>query len=627
MNLKVTSVSKREQSLAHTAAAVFVIGAEDIRRSGAINLPDVLRMVPGVDVEQIDANSWAISIRGFNQGYSDKVLVLIDGRTAYTPVFSGVYWEHLDMPLEDIERIEVTRGPGAMVWGANAVNGVIDIITKSSKNTQGGLVTAGGGSATNGLGLLQYGGSGGQTETYRAFAKGFYVGNGAQADGSAADDHWQRWHGGFRSDWDPSSRDSVAIEGDLFLNRGRQTATSGFVSTPYDLSFNQPMEDTGGSLLARWDHHLAGGSETSLHAYYDTYRRTDFGTHQGLRSFDLDFQDHVTAGDRNDIVWGFGYRTSTAGLTPGIWVQLRPAWKTDQLFSGFLQDEVRVSGSLWLTLGCKLEHDAYTGFEPEPSLRLAWAPEGSRQTVWAAASRAMRQPSRLDASIWVNMATMPIAPGMVESLQLFGNPHLKAEELRDYELGYRREISPTLSLDADVYYSVYHHLEAMIPELPIVVPGNPVQTIVPFEFANQSHADNYGGEVSVNWKAARRWRISPGYAYLRDNVLLDPAAQQTGMTMAGTFRRNMLQVRSALDLSRRTEFDQSLYYAAGDASSGVPGHTRLDLRLSRKLGESVVASVAGQNLLRPRTWEYGNSYGIVGTQVERSVYGQVTWRF
>ncbi len=628
MNLTVTSVSKRQQTLAHTAAAVFVVQAEDIRRSGALNLPDVLRMVPGVDVEQINASSWAISIRGFDARYSNKVLVLIDGRTVYSPSFSGVYWEHLDMPLEDIERIEVIRGPGATVWGANAVNGVISIITKSSKHTQGGSLTAGGGSQTNGLGLLQYGGSVGQQETYRAFAEGFSVGDAAQADGSPADDRWQRWHTGFRSDWDPTPHDSLMVEGDLSLNKSNQTQWKGWVQTPYDVYYNQPAQDTGGNLLARWDHRSAGGAETSLQTYYDTYRRTDYGVPEVQRIFDLDFQDHLAAGGRNDIVWGVGFRSSMSGLSPGDWVALRPPWKTDRLFSAFLQDEIRLSNSLWLTAGCKIEHNAYTGFEPEPSLRLAWAPPGGSYTVWAAASRAMRQPSRVDTAIWANLETVPIAPGMVESIQMSGNPNIKPEELRDYELGYRREFSPSLSLDADVFFSIYHHLESVEP-LPIAfVPGYPVQVIVPLQYGSGSHGVDSGGEVSLNWNASPRWRIRPGYAYLNSNIRLDPAAQQTGTTdVAGDFPRNMLKFRSVMDLSAKVQFDQSLYYSARVPGSAIPGHARLDLRLSRKLGESAELSVVGQNLLRPRTWEFGNSWGVLGTQVERSVYGQLRWRF
>ena len=628
MNLTVTSVSKREQPLARTAAAVVVIRAEDIRQSGAISLPDVLRMVPGVDVEQIDANSWAVSIRGFSSRYTNKVLVLIDGRTVYTPSFSGVYWEHLDMPLENIERIEVIRGPGATVWGANAVNGVISIITKSSKNTSGGTLVTGGGSQTNSLAVAQYGGNLGTTGSYRAFGKEFSIGNSALGNGSPAYDHWLRLHAGFRSDWNPGSRDSLMVEGDLFANESNESRWNGFLPSPNGPVFNQHTDATGGNLLARWDHRLAGGSETSLQTYYDSYRRTDLGVPETLRTFNLDFQDHLTPGNRNEIVWGLGYRVSSSALAPGYWVAMIPPSMTDQLFSAFLQDEIRVAGPLWLTVGSKVEHNAYTGFEVEPSLRIAWAPPDSRYTLWAAASRAIRQPARLDTTVRVDLETVPIAPGVIEIVQAYGNPHVKAEDLRDYELGYRQEFSKAVSLDIDAFLSFYHNLETAEPQPLVVVPGSPVHVIAPLQFGNMGRAVDYGGELSVNWNVSRRWRIGPGYAYLHSALRQGPASMAMASGgLTGEFPQNMLTVRSALNVTGKVEFDQSLYYTTRLPDGSVRGHARLDLRLARRLGERSEISVVGQNLLRPRTWEYGTFWCVVGTQAERSVYGQLTWRF
>jgi iron complex outermembrane recepter protein len=628
MNVKVTSVSKREQSLSRTAAAVFVINQEDIRRSGATNIPDLLRMAPGVDVEQIDANAWAISVRGFNSRYSNKVLVLIDGRTVYTPSFSGVFWEHLDMPLENIERIEVIRGPGATVWGANAVNGVISIFTKSSKNSKGALVTAGGGSQVHALGLVQYGDTVGTNGAYRAFGKYFDIGNSAMPDGSSAADHWMREHGGFRSDWDLSSRDSLMVQGDLFANQASQTRRSGFIATPFDRIFNQSLDAAGGDVLARWTHTLRDGSQTSFQTYYDTYRRTDMGVPEVLRTFDLDFQHHIAAGDRHDIVWGLGYRVSDSALPPGYAIAFSPPSRTDSLYSGFFQDEIRASDSLWLTIGCKLEHNAYTGLETEPSVRLAWNPPGSRHTLWAAASKAIRQPARADADINTELATIPLSADSVQVLRVFGNPRIKDEQLRDYELGYRSEFTKTLSLDVATFLSFYRHLETTEPQPMVIIPGSPLQVEIPMLFDNKAHAVNYGGELSLNWNATPRWRISPGYSYLHATIRLDPSSQgQAEFDLADSFPRHMFEIRSSLNLWRRTEFDQSLYYTARLPGGSIPGHARLDLRLGRRLGESAEISLVGQNLLRPRSAEYGDSYDIVGTQSVRSVYAQITWRF
>ena len=628
MNITVTSVSKKEQSLARTAAAVFVINREDIRRSGATNIPDLLRMAPGVDVEQIDANAWAISVRGFNSRYSNKVLVLIDGRAVYTPSFSGVFWEHLDMPLEDIDRIEVIRGPGSTVWGANAVNGVISIFTKSAKDTKGGLVTAGAGTQVHALGLAQYGGAAGKDGAYRAYGKAFDIGNSATPAGSSAADHWMRVHGGFRSDWDLSSHDSLMVQGDLFANEASQTRRTSFVATPLDLIFNQSLDAAGGDVLARWDHSLAGGSRTSFQTYFDTYRRTDMGVPEVVRTFDLDFQHHVEVGARQDIVWGLGYRVSTSGLSPGYAIALSPPSRTDGLYSGFVQDEIRVSDSLWFTVGGKLEHNAYTGIEVEPSLRLAWSPPGGRHTVWAAASKAIRQPARVDAAIRTDLETIPLSPYLVQVLRFSGNPLIKDEELRDYELGYRAEIAKTVSLDATTFLSFYRHLQTTEPQAPVLISGSPALLIVPLEYDNKARAVTYGGELSLRWSVTSRWRISPGYSYLHATIRQDPSSQATAVdTVAGEFPRHMIQIRSSVNLSRRTEFDQSLYYTARLPGGGVPGHARLDLRLARHFGERAEISLVGQNLLRPRAMEYGDSFAIIGTQAVRSVYAQVAWRF
>jgi iron complex outermembrane receptor protein len=628
MDITITSVSKREQKLSRAAAAVFVITQEDIRRSGAVNIPDLLRMAPGVDVEQIDANAWAISIRGFNSRFANKVLVLIDGRTVYTPTFSGVNWDQVQTPLENVERIEIIRGPGATVWGANAVNGVISIITKSSRNTKGGQATAIAGTNTRSVDQLQYGGAAGQNGIYRVFGAYSRIGNSMAQLGGSANDRWQRSHTGFRSDWDISKVDSLMVQGDLFANQENETRIAGFIPTPYDRTSPHTLDTAGGDLLAHWSHTLAGGSQTSLQAYFDTSRRTDSGIPIKVSTFDLDFQHHVAAGDRHDIVWGLGYRNDNSGAAPGYSVAFTPPFQTSNLFSVFLQDEIRISNSLWFTLGAKLEHNRYTGFETEPSARLVWAPPASRYTLWAAASKAIRQPSRVDAEVVSDIQTFPLDASTVEVVRLRGNPHIKAEELRDYELGYRSELTPALSLDVATFLSFYYHIETIEPQTPLFIPGLPLTIVIPTLYDNQAHAMTYGGELSLTWKAASRWRISPGYSYLHATVRQDPASTgQATAALATDFPGNMLQVRSHLNLSRKIEFDQSLYYTARLPGGTVPGHARLDLRLARSFGESTEVSLVGQNLIRPHTLEYGDSAGIVGARSVRGVYGAITWRF
>ncbi|MCU1235544.1 MAG: hypothetical protein JWP63_3511 [Candidatus Solibacter sp.] len=628
MNLKVTSVSKSEQSLSRTAAAIWVINQEDIRRSGATNVPDLLRMAPGVDVEQINANEWAISVRGFNLRYSNKVLVLIDGRTVYTPSFSGVFWEQIDMPLGDIDRIEVIRGPGASVWGANAVNGVISIFTKSAKETKGGQVTAGGGSQVYGFGQMRYGGAIGKNAAYRVWGKAVKTGDSGMPDGSAANDHWGRGHGGFRADWDATPRDAFSVQGELFGNETSQTRREDFIPTPFQRTFHEEQDAAGGNLVARWDHTLAGGSEASLQAYYDRYRRTDIGVPETLRTLDVDFQHHFTAGDRQDIVWGLGYRNSRSGVSPGYAVSFRPPFESASLFSGFLQDQIRVTDSFWLTLGFKLEHNRYTGLQAEPSIRMAWNRPGSRHAIWAAASKANRQPSRADTSIESTLQTLPLGPDLVQVVRMYGNPNILDEELRDYELGYRSDLTRSLSADVVTFLSFYRHLETIEQQAITIVPGSPTRIEVPLVYANKARAVTYGGEISLNWRPFSRLRIRPGYSYLHATLRRD--ADSRGLTedvLSTGFPQNIFELRSSLNLPGRTEFDQALYYTARLPGGSIPGHARLDLRLGRRLGESTEVSIVGQNLLRNRTTEYGDSFNIIGAQVLRSIFGQVTWRF
>jgi iron complex outermembrane recepter protein len=627
MDIKVTSVSKKEEKLSKTKAAIFVISSEDIRRSGATNIPDLLRMAPGVDVEQINANSWAISIRGFNSRYSDKVLVLIDGRTVYSPYFSGVFWDQLEMPLEDIDRIEVIRGPGGTVWGANAMNGVINIITKSSKDTKGGLVTAEGGSQAKAAGEAQYGGQAGPNATYRIFESYFDIGNSDAPPGGLADDHWQRSHAGFRTDWTNSGRDTVMTEGDLYANQENQSTVS-FIAGPSADGTAQSVAAAGGNLSAVWDHTLAGGSQTSLQGYFQDYRRTDFGTPAAVRTFDVDFQHHLTAGDRNDIVWGFGYRSDNLATGVGYLVATTPPVQSLNLFNVFLEDDVRITDALSLTLGAKLEHHTYTGLENEPSIRLLWSPPASRYSIWAAASRAIREPSRIEEGMRVDAATFPISATSEEEILSLGNPNNRAERLTDYELGYRMELTKTLSFDAATFLSFYRDLSTITFEAPIVVPGSPLLIEAPELYTNNGHALDYGGELSVNYKVTSFWRVSPGYSYLHATLWEPPGdTDRIVVAIATDFPQNMFQIRSQLNLSGKTEFDQSLYYTARLPGGSIPGYARLDVRVGRRFGEMTDISLVGQNLLQSHVFEYGGSYGLQGMESVRSTYAKLTFRF
>jgi iron complex outermembrane receptor protein len=627
MNVEVTSVSRKEQKLSKTAAAVYVINQDDIRRSGAVNIPDVLRMAPGVDVAQIDANTWAISVRGFNDQYSNKVLVLIDGRSVYTPTSSGVYWDQLDVPLEDIDRIEITRGPGATVWGANAVNGVINIITKSADATRGAAVSAGGGSQGTGQGFAQYGGQIGQTGTFRVFGDYLNRGNLTASDGlSPAADGWHMSHGGFRSDWKLSPADSLTVQGDLQQNREGQTINVVFANQlPLQTTFNDAVTVDAGNILARWNHTLANGSDTSLQVYYDRYNRLDVGAREELNTVDVDFQHHLFPGNRHDIVWGAGYRVTADQQAQGYSRTYIPLSRTNNLFSTFFQDEISLGRSVWFTLGSKFEHNAYTGFEYQPSAKLLWQPT-PRQAVWLSAARAIVQTSRIEANIQVDLSTFPIPGGGFGVAELYGNPNSESEQLYDFEAGYRVQVNKQFSLDVATFSSSYSDIGGAVAGAPFFTTDQgPPHVILPLIFQYTAGAHSYGAEAFGTWTVNRRWRITPSLSAIHlvaNNVYLAEDADNTPQIQA--------QIRSSLDLTRHLDWDVTLWHIGRlrDGGDGaVPAYNRLDTRFAWRIGEFTELSVVGQNLLTPLHAEFHNDFEVRRTLIERSVFGKVAWHF
>jgi iron complex outermembrane receptor protein len=631
MNVEVTSVSRKEQKLSRTAAAVYVISQEDIRRSGATNIPDLLRMAPGVDVAQIDANTWAISVRGFNDRYANKVLVLIDGRTVYTPTTSGVYWDQLDVPLVDIDRIEVIRGPGGTVWGANAVNGVINIITKNSKDTQGGVVSAGAGSQGTGQGLAQYGGKIGQSGTYRLFGDYLNQGNLTASDGrSEAADGWHMLHGGFRSDWTLSSDDSLTVQGDFLETGEGQTIAVVFANQlPLQRTFNDAVDVGSGNLLTRWNHILTGGSDISLQVYFDRYNRYDEGVHEALNTLDIDFQHHLRLGARNDIVWGAGYRVTADNHTDGYGKAYVPLSRTNNLFSTFIQDEIALTPSLWFTLGSKFEHNAYTGFEYEPGVRLLWQPT-QRQAAWVSASRAIVQTSREEADLMIDQYTFPTQGGGFGVAEVLGNPDAKAEQLYDFEAGYRVQVNKPFSLDIATFSSYYHNLSDVVPEDPFFTADQgPPHLVLPYVFEYIGRAHTYGAEAAGTWSVSRRWRLSPSLSAIHLT-----SSNNDGATNVSEDEDNtpefQAQIRSSLDLPKNIDWDISVDHVGRlrDGGDGaVPAYNRVDTRFAWRLGEFTEFSVVGQNLLTPLHAEFHNEYELRRTLIERSVFGKITWRF
>jgi iron complex outermembrane recepter protein len=626
MNVQVTSVSKKEQKLSETPAAIYVIDQAEIRRSGAINIPDLLRQVPGVNVAQMDGGHWVISIRGFSDLYGNKVLVLIDGRSTYRTTFSGVRWDEMDMVLEDIERIEVIRGPGGTVWGANAMNGVINIITKSAQDTRGGLAAASAGSRTNASGLTRYGGSLGSGGAYRVFGKYFNVGTEASARQVPADDDSRGLHAGFRTDWNLGKRDGLVVQGDVVRSQGGETLVNAVSSNalPLTSTFRDEIRYAGVNVMGRWDRAMANGSEMSLQFYHDYYGKTAYGVRESSHTFDLDFHHRLAVGSRNDVVWGFGLRTSASTLGAGYNLKFLPAELTDHLFSVFVQDEISIADSLFLTLGSKFERNSYTGFEYEPSAQLAWV-MNSRHTIWASAARAIRQPARLDSGIRLDAAVVPLGDGGFGVVQFTGSQDLDAEQLRDFEIGHRTQINERLSIDSVAFLSLYRSLEAFEPHDPFFTASEgPPHLVIPLVLENSAWADNYGMELFASWNVNSRWRLSPGLSVLRMN-LVNRSGDGTTRETPGISPRRSFDARSFLNLRHDLNWDASVSYV-GPLSS-TPAYARLDTRLGWRLGESVELSLVGQNLQTPRHAEQSDAYLLGHTLIQRRVFGTITGRF
>jgi iron complex outermembrane receptor protein len=632
MNIEVTSVSKKEQKLSRTAAAAFVITQEDIRRSGATNIPDCLRMVPGLDVAQMNANTWAIGARGFNAQYSRKLLVMVDGRTVYTPSFDGVYWDTLNVPLEDIERIEVIRGPGGTIWGANAVNAVINIITKKASETPGAMVVAGAGNLLQGFGTTQYGGKAGERTDYRAYLTYFNQEHMVDLTGQSGEDGRHMLQGGFRTDSALSTKDELTVQGDLYGSReGLPASVLTSLTSPVLVQEALIGDQGGGFLQAVWNHTFSKRSDTSFQISYDRYTRSDPRLPQARGTLNLDFQHHFAWGERQDIVWGLDYRNTSDNFGASVGVSFNPASRADNLVSSFIQDEIAIfPDRLYLTIGTKLEYNDYTGNGLMPSARVAWTPSG-RNTLWAAVSRAERTPTRNDTALQYNVpgGTGPGGLPVVVSIQ--GNPNFQNEDLVAYEAGYRASVFERLSFDFAAYFNDYTHLETTDPSaLVLVNTPAPPHYVFPLVFKNLMHGETHGIEIAANWKATGRWTLSPGYAFEQLHMHTD--ATSTGSTtpsyVDGSSPTHSAQLRSYFTLPHGFSWDTSAYFVDRLPSQGVASYTRLDSQLTLRLQGGLLLSFVGQNLLKDHHVEFIDPLSNVQpSQIKRSAFVKIAWTF
>ncbi len=635
MNMQVTSVSKRTQKVADAAAAIFVITQEDIRRSGATSIPEALRLAPGLEVARIDQNKWAIGSRGFNGRFDNKLLVLIDGRSVYTPLFSGVYWNIQDVMLEDIDRIEVIRGPGATLWGANAVDGVINIITKAAASTQSAIVTAGGGTEERGSGGVRYGSKLGDNTHYRIYGKYFDWGPSNFASGATANDGWDAMRGGFRADWTPTGANSLTLQGDLFRSKYDETLTVPSLASPFSSTFPNNGVYSGGNILGRWNHNSEGNS-MSLQMYYDNATTVDnslFVDHQNV--FDMDFQHGFHVGDSQQFVWGLGYRSILDRNDSSFTVSLQPNHVSLNQFSAFLQDEISLVGNrLRLTLGSKFEHNDFTGFEVEPNARLLWT-LSPNQSVWTAVSRAVRTPALTEEGLRLNSAVIP--PGTPANpaplpavVAVFGSHQFNSEDLLAYELGYRVQATSNLSLDLATFYNHYSNLRTAEPGTPFVEGSPaPIDVVIPFVAGNKMSGGTYGLELFADWKVIPKWRLTGSYSYLQMDIRKNLGSQDpTPDNPNGSSPRHQWYLRSSVDLPKHFDLDTTLRFVDHLPSLNLPNYYSLNAHLGWRPVRNLELSIGGQNLLDNRHLEFLPDFvNTSPTVVKRSIFGSFTVTF
>lgn len=625
LDTEVTSVSRTEETLRDAAAAITVISNDDLRRSGAANVPEALRGIPGIFVGTHTANSWAISARGFTSVNSEKLLVLSDTRSIYTPLYSGVFWGVQDYLLEDIERIEVIRGPGASLWGSNAVNGVINITTKKAQDTQGTYLEASAGNEDRAMVAARYGGQSGNGIGYRVF--GQYVDH-DQTFNTTADtsDDWRLAHLGFRADWNSTEHDSLTVQGDVYDGTLGQLAPSINVIGRPGPTGDLNIEVSGGNVLGRWQHRFSPGSDLQLRLYYDRTHRDDASFRDDLDTVDVDIQHRFALGASQEIIWGLSDRfTSNRNVGKGIFA-VEPASSDDNLVSGFVQDQIGITDALRLTVGTKLEDNDFSGFEWQPSARLAWD-LNLRQTFWAAISRAVRVPTRLERDIAVDVSD----PAGNPVFRLLGNEAFASEKLLAYELGYRWQARPDLFFDLAAFDNHYHDLASLEVGTPFVDPADG-RIIVPIVNQNLTDGRAQGFEALASYSPRTDWQLSASYSYLNLNLHPSGLDLNRGEFLEGATPKHQFGLRSYLNLSRRFSCDTQFRYLSAIRSipdivdgSGIGAYAELDVRLAWQLSRHAEVSLVGQNLLHDHHPEFGTP--AARGEEQRSVLGRVVLRY
>ena len=639
MQITVFSAAKKSEQLSGVAAAMYVINREDIRRSGARTLPDLLRGVPGLTVANVDAHSWAITSRGFNGLFANKLLILMDGRTLYTPLYSGVYWDMQDTLLEDIERIEIIRGPGATIWGANAVNGVINIITRNTEDTDGVFVSAGGGSLDKSLLNARFG-KAGEKLSYRIYAKRLDRDNFESHNKSGEHpDSWKNEKTGFRADWAANNDNQLSFQGDLYQGKSDQLMTYGSGT-----NFQSDVDYSGGNIQFQWDKQLSEESAWNIQTYLDRSLRDDGFLDQSRTTWDVSFSHHFKFLEFQEINWGGGYRYTTdrtSGSPVNSW---DPASSSDEIYNLFIQDDFSMlNDKLHLLLGSKFEHNDYTGYEIQPTARLIWTPD-ARNSFWGAVSRAVRTPSRTDTDLTsqgiMRTATTvpvdtPIGPVLVpaiSSVSVYGDSDFKSEELIAYEIGYRSQLHENFSLDIALFYNEYKKLRTQEPGDPIIDASvMPIEIVVPVNAGNNMSGETFGAELVANWQVDTNLRLTGTYSWLKmqlhhhgDNGDLIGEADEN------VTPEHQASLRSYIDLPYDLEWDTGLFYSSQsyfNKENKVPAHLRCDMRLGWIPSPAWELSLKVENLFDDQHPEYFDNLGLVASDYPRNWYAEVKYYF
>lgn len=628
-NMEVSIASRTPQSIEKTAAAVFVITSEDIRRSSATDIPELLRMVPGINVAQIDGSHWAVSSRGFNGRFANKLLVLIDGRAVYSPQFSGVYWNAQDTLLEDVERIEVIRGPGASVWGSNAVNGVINIITRSAEDTQGNLLSVSAGDPKAARIGLRHGGAINNDIDYRVYANFRKNNKFSDTRTSKANDDWKSRRMGFRVDGLLTADDDFTIQGDVYKNRASETT---LYPDPLlgQKQYLQTLDDQGGNILARWKHSLDNADQTVLQIYYDYQNRDE--TDDKRHTIDLDFQYHFAPMGQHKLTMGVGYRRNKDDIN-GVpnYLNYIPEKETQENYNAFIQDEIQLNERWIFTIGSKFEDNEYTSTEIQPSARLLWQPK-DKHALWMAVSKASRTPSRAETSLLGHQEYVPANPPALPVPILItgvGNPEQKSESLIAYEIGYRFHVADQFSFDISGFYNDYSDLRT-IEARQLNYSYLPAYLEQLYYFDNKGKGHSWGTEIAVDWRWTEKARLQMAYSYLEMDLKKDNGSTDVSLDAAEkSSPKQQLSIRLDYDPVTNWETDLWLRYTDDVYASGdMPDYWTLDARLAWLVNKKLTLSLVGQNIFDSSHKEYRDELRMIeSTEVPRGFYARAVWKF